>query len=105
MDILDKIDEQINEEFIIDSEIADKIFKDIEIASNSIVMNTILGEIKKHEKKIYKKYGKYGVNEHSTMFVRHLGSAMIHDIFRQVIGHSILSVTGNLKKPTRQGVK
>lgn len=89
----------INEgDFIDDSKIVDKIFKELEIAANEMIMKKIIPEMKKVQDRIYKKYN---VDDYSTMNVRNFGTAMIHDVFRQLIGQSMLSVSGGLKRIKR----
>lgn len=91
----DKVDES---GFIDDSKVADAIFKELEIAANDMIMKKIIPEMKKVETAIQKKYK---TTADSTMFVKNLGSAFIHDVLRQLLGQSLLSVSGSLKKIKR----
>lgn len=82
-------------DFIDDSKVADAVFKDLEIASNEMIMKNIIPLMKKTEEKIVKKH-KIGKN--ARMNVDYLGTAYIHDVFRQFLGQSLLSVTSGLKR-------
>lgn len=94
-----RLRDKLNEgEFIDDSKIADKIFKELEIAANQMIMKKIIPEMKKVENKIH---NKYKVDDHSTMNVKNFGTAMIHDVFRQILGQELLSVSGGLKRIKR----
>jgi len=91
-----RLRQKLNEgSFITDSKKADAIFKELEISANQLIMKKIIPEMKKVQDKIYKKYE---VDDYSTMSVKHFGSAMIHDVFRQILGQKLLSVTGGLKR-------
>ena len=87
-----------NFSFVDDTKMADKIFKDMEIVANKIVMKTLIPAIKKEEEKINKKYK---TSTQSTIFVKNLGTAFFHDILRQLVGQQILSVTSGLKRIKR----
>lgn len=96
-----RLREKLNESgFIDDSKKADKIFKDLEIAANKIVMKTLIPAITAEEIKINKKYKT--TSNQSTMFVKNFGTAFLHDILRQLVGQQILSVSGGLKKISRK---
>jgi hypothetical protein len=84
--------------FIDDSKVADAIFKELEIAANDMIMKKIIPEMKKVETNIQKKYK---TTADSTMYVKNLGSAFIHDVLRQLLGQSLLSVSGSLKRIKR----
>lgn len=88
-----------DENFIDDSKIADSIFKELEIATNDIIMKTIIPKMKSYEDKIG---NKYKLSKGANMFVRNFGVAYVHDIFRQLIGQEMLSVSGALKKISRK---
>ena len=92
--ILDESILPAKSEFIGDSKKADKICKELEIAANEMIMKKIIPEMQKLEKKLHKKYG---TTPTSTMNVENLGTAMIHDVFRQLLGQGMLSVRGGLK--------
>lgn len=96
-----KLKESINvnegeiEDFIDDSRVADAVFKDLQIATNDMIMKTIIPGMKKYQDKIVKKYK---LGKSARMNVDYFGTAYIHDVFRQLIGQEMLSVTGGLKR-------
>jgi len=68
------------------------IFKELEIAANDMIMKKIIPESKKIETDIQKKYK---ATADSTIPVKNLGSASIHDVLilhviRQLLGQSLL---------------
>lgn len=83
------------ENFISDSKLADKIFKDLQISTNDMIMKSIIPQMKKIEDKII---SKYKINKNSRMSISNLGTAYIHDVFRQLLGQELLSVSGGLKR-------
>lgn len=92
---LKKINEDEITDFIDDSKISNAIFKDFEIATNDVIMKTIIPAMKKYEDKIVKKYK---LGKSARMSIDYFGTAYLHDVFRQLIGQEMLSVTGGLKK-------
>jgi hypothetical protein len=93
-DIRSEIVKEGIKDFVDDSELKEKILKDIRIDVNKIVMNDIIPRIKKSEDAIKKKYK---LNKDANMFIKNYGTAFLHDIFRELIGQSLVS-SGNLKK-------
>jgi len=90
--------ENYNEDFIDDSKTADKIFKDLRISSNDIIMKVIIPAMQKYEDKIR---SKYKLGKFASMNVNNLGSAYIHDILSQLIGEQMLIVHSKVKKISR----
>ena len=100
MSLVDKyLKENIEENeilsFIDDSRKADEIFKDLEIAANDMIMNTIIPKMKKIQDSIEKKHQ---IKKNARMAVDYMGTAYIHDVFRQLLGQNILSVSSGLKR-------
>lgn len=93
-----KVFKESIEDFIDDSMIADKVFKDLEIAANDMIMKDIIPKMKKIEEKLK---SKHGLKKQANMSVKNFGTAYIHDIFRQILGQQLLSVMGGLKRISR----
>ncbi len=89
-----RLEKFLDEIYVIDTDVKDAIIKDLQIAANDMIMKTIIPKMKSVESKLEKKHK---IDKNVTMGVKNLGSAMMHDVFRELIGQGLVQ-TGNLKK-------
>jgi hypothetical protein len=92
----DELDEKRKADagFVTDSKVKDAIVKSLQIAANDLIMKTIIPAMKKTEDTLMKEHN---LTKDSTMNVKGYGTAMLHDVFREIIGQGLTSM-GNLKK-------
>jgi hypothetical protein len=85
---------EANKMHVIDSDVKKDIMKDLQIEANKMIMDTIIPKMQSIEAKLYKKHK---IDKSTTIGVKNLGSAMMHDVFRELIGQGLVA-SGNLKR-------